>query len=129
MRGLVGTLVTLVLAATRAAADPDPGSQLIDCSQADTRVDITVSSHLDPACTWTRGVRILASDVTLDCQGARLYGPDRQRGIEISAPTDTALANITVRNCHVEGFLNNIRVTRDGFRDLAPGVEYDHAFS
>ena len=115
--------VVLVLAA------PAAGSQLIDCSQADTRVDITVSSQLDPACTWTRGVRILASDVVLDCQGARLYGPDRQRGIEISAPTDTALANITVRNCQIEGFLNNIRITREGFRDLAEGVEYDHAFS
>src|SRR5512147_2993368 len=114
MRGFVGAMVTSVLAATAAMATPDPGSQLIDCSQADTRVDITVSSHLDPACTWTRGVRILASDVVLDCQGARLYGPDRQRGIEISAPTDTALSNITVRNCQIEGFLNNIRITRDG---------------
>lgn len=125
----LGILASLAILATPALAAPDPGSQLIDCSQADTRVDITVSSHLDPSCTWTRGVRILASDVVLDCQGARLYGPDRQRGIEISAPTTTALSNITVRNCEVEGFLNNVRITRDGFRDLAEGVEYDNAFS
>ncbi|MBX3027127.1 right-handed parallel beta-helix repeat-containing protein [bacterium] len=124
----MGGLVALALVAP-AWATPDPGSQLIDCSHANERVDVTVSSHLDPSCTWTRGVRILASDVTLDCQGARLYGPDRQRGIEISAPTDTALSNVTVRNCQIEGFLNNIRITRDGFRDLAPGAEYDHAFS
>ena len=51
---------------------------------------ITVSSHLDPSCTWTRG-EILASDVTLDCQGAHLAAPDRRYGIHISAPTDTAL--------------------------------------
>lgn len=125
----VRALAALVLAALPATAAPDPGSQLIDCSHANERVDITVTSHLDPSCTWTRGVRILASNVTLDCQGARLYGPDRQRGIEISAPTDTALSNITVRNCEIEGFLNNIRVTRDGFRDLAEGVEYENAFS
>lgn len=112
-----------------AGAAPAPESQLVDCSQADTRVEITVSSHLDPSCVWTRGLRITASDVVLDCQGARLYGPDRQRGIEISAPTDTALSNITVRNCEIEGFLNNVRITRDGFRDLAEGVEYEHAFA
>jgi parallel beta-helix repeat protein len=126
---LVGGLGAVLLAAMPVRAEPAPGSQLIDCSHADERVDITVTSHLDPACTWTRGVRILASNVTLDCQGARLYGPDRQRGIEISAPADTALANITVRNCAIEGFLNNVRITRDGFRDLTEGMEYEHAFS
>jgi parallel beta-helix repeat protein len=122
-------LAVLPVLARAALAVPDPGSQLIDCSQADTRVEITVSSHLDPSCTWTRGVRILASDVVLDCQGARLYGPDRQRGIEIAAPTTTALSDITVRNCEIEGFLNNIRITRDGFRELAEGAEYENAFS
>jgi hypothetical protein len=40
-----------------------------------------------------------------------------------------ALSNITVRNCHIEGFLNNVHIEREGFRDLAEGVEYDHAFS
>ena len=125
----LGILASMAVLAAPALATPDPGSQLIDCSQADTRVDITVSSHLDPSCTWTRGVRILASDVVLDCQGARLYGPSRQRGIEISAPTTTALQNVTVRNCVVEGFLNNMRITRDGFRDLAEGAEYDNAFA
>ncbi len=123
------SFAALVALTSVAAAAPAPGSQLIDCSQAGDRVEITVSSHLDPSCVWTRGVRITASDVVLDCQGARLYGPDRQRGVEISAPTDTALSNITVRNCQIEGFLNNVRITRDGFRDLAEGVEYENAFS
>jgi nitrous oxidase accessory protein NosD len=126
---LLGPLAALAALTSAATAAPAPGSQLIDCSQADDRVEITVSSHLDPSCVWTRGVRITASDVVLDCQGARLYGPDRQRGVEITAPTDTALSNITVRNCEIEGFLNNVRIIREGFRDLAEGVEYEHAFS
>ncbi len=126
---LLGLFAALAALTPVAGAAPAPGSQLIDCSQAGDRVDITVSSHLDPSCVWTRGVRITASNVVLDCQGARLYGPDRQRGVEITAPTDTALSNITVRNCQIEGFLNNIRIIREGFRDLAEGVEYENAFS
>lgn len=122
-------LATCLMLTSTAGAAPGPGSQLIDCSQADDRVEITVSSHLDPSCTWTRGVRITASNVVLDCQGAHLYGPDRQRAVEITAPVDTALSNITVRNCHMEGFLNNVRIIREGFRDLAEGVEYENAFS
>jgi len=107
----------------------DPGSQLIGCDQADTLVTVTVSSHLDPSCTWTRGVEIVASDVVLDCQGAHIATTNRSRGILITAPANVALSNIIVRNCHVEGFLNNVRITREGFRDLAEGEEYDHAFS
>ena len=125
----MGSFAALAALASVAAAAPAPGSQLIDCSQADDRVEITVSSHLDPSCVWTRGVRITASDVVFDCQGAHLYGPDRQRAVEITASTDTALSNITVRNCHMEGFLNNVRIIREGFRDLAEGVEYENAFS
>jgi parallel beta-helix repeat protein len=107
----------------------DPGSQLIGCDQADRQVTIAVSSHLDPSCTWTRGVEIVASDVVLDCQGAHIAAPDRRTGILITAPVDVALSNIVVRNCHVEGFLNNVRITREGFRDLAEGMEYDHAYA
>jgi parallel beta-helix repeat protein len=117
-----------VLMVTEAGA-VDPGSQLIDCSQADTQVTVSVSSHLDPSCTWTRGIEIVASDVVFDCQGAHIAAPDRRTGVLITAPTDVALSNIVVRNCHIEGFLNNVRITREGFRDLAEGVEYEHAFS
>lgn len=121
--------VAIVTFAAVASAEPGPGSQLIDCSRAGDLVEITQDSHLDPSCVWTRGIRIHTSNVTLDCQGARLYGPDRQRGIEISAPVDTPLTHVTVRNCEIEGFLNNIRITRDGFRELAEGVEYENGFS
>jgi hypothetical protein len=34
-----------------------------------------------------------------------------------------------VRNCYIEGFLNNIRITREGFQELAEWVEYDNAYS
>jgi hypothetical protein len=107
----------------------DPGSQPIGCELADSQVTIAVSSHLDPSCTWTRGVEIVASDVVLDCQGAHIAAPDHRYGVLVTAPADVALANIVVRNCHIEGFLNNVRITREGFRDLAEGVEYEHAFS
>jgi parallel beta-helix repeat protein len=36
---------------------------------------------------------------------------------------------VTVRNCRVRGFLNGIKVTRDGFRTLAAGAEYVHGTS
>jgi parallel beta-helix repeat protein len=120
--------VTLALGPVAAAA-VDPGSQEIGCDQANRLVTIDASAHLDPSCTWTRGVEIVASDVVLDCQGAHLATASRRYGVYIAAPTDVALSNITVRNCHIEGFLNNVHVEREGFRDLAPGVEYEHAFS
>lgn len=107
----------------------DPGSVPIGCELADTRVTISTSSHLDPSCTWTRGVIIDASDVTLDCQGALIAAPDRRYGVYIVAPTTVPLSNVTVRNCHVDGFLNGMHVEREGFRDLPAGVEYENAFS
>jgi hypothetical protein len=129
------TLLSLAVAAGLAATSPpaaavDPGSQPIGCDRADTLVTLTQSSHLDPSCTWTRGIEIVASDVVFDCQGARIAPTtSRQRGILITAPTTVALSNIVVRNCVVEGFLNNVRITREGFRDLPAGAEYDNAFS
>jgi parallel beta-helix repeat protein len=117
------------LASARIVEAVAPDSELIGCERADDRLTISVSSHLDPSCTWTRGVDIVASDVVFDCQGAHIATTDRRYGILITAPTDVALSNITVRNCHIEGFLNNIHIEREGFRDLAAGVEYEHAFS
>jgi hypothetical protein len=107
----------------------DPGSQLLGCELADTKVTISTSSHLDPSCTWTRGIEIVASDVTLDCQGALIASTNRRYGIYIVAPTDVALSNIRVRNCNVDGFLNDIHIEREGFRDLPAGGEYDNLFS
>lgn len=124
---LVGLFAALALASPAKAVDPD--SELITCDRADERIDLTVTSHLDPSCTWTRGVEILASNVTLDCQGAHIAAPDRRFGVYIHADTNTPLTNIVVRNCYVEGFLNNFHIEREGFRQLAEGVEYVNGFS
>jgi len=122
-------LVAAALLTATAAQALEPGSELVGCEQADTRVVLSASAHLDPSCVWTRGVEIVASGVTLDCQGARIAAPDRRYGILVTAPADVALSNVTVRNCEVEGFLNDLRITREGFQDLAEGAEYEHAFS
>ena len=66
---LAALIAATLLPPTHAGAQVDPGSQLIGCDQADERIEITVSSHLDPSCTWTRGVEILASE-----RDARLPG-------------------------------------------------------
>jgi parallel beta-helix repeat protein len=105
---------------------PAPGSELVGCGRAGERVALTADAHLDPSCDYTAGFDIATSDVILDCRGARIRGEpgNGRRGIEIEAPEGADLANVTVRRCRVEGFLNGIRVTREGFRDLEPGAEY-----
>ncbi len=107
----------------------EPDSQPIGCELADTPVTVASTSHLDPSCTWTRGIQIVASDVTLDCQGALIAAPNRRYGVHIVAPTDVPLSNVTVRNCHFDGFLNSVHIEREGFRDLPAGMEYDSVFS
>lgn len=121
-----GAIRLLLLAAL--ALPASVRAEHFGCDVADERVRVVENSTLDPACTYTRGVLITDSNVELDCQGAHIVG-DRQRGIEISSPVDVPLSNVTVRNCYVEGFLNNVRVTRDGFRDLPQEIEYDATFS
>lgn len=116
----------LALAATAHALAPD--SQLIPCGQTDT-VKITANSHLDPSCTYTVGMKITKSNVTLDCQGAHLVTTDARYGVLITASTDEDLANITVRNCFVQGFLNNFHIERDGFKALPADAQYDHGYA
>jgi len=56
-RARVGRQLGLALAllgVAAAAHAPARAAELVDCSQADTRVTVSVSSDLDPACTWTR---------------------------------------------------------------------------
>lgn len=107
----------------------DEDSILLTCDRAAERIVLTASAHLDPSCTWTAGFDIVASDVVLDCRGATVEKTGGSRGIEISSPTDTAMTDVTVRHCRVGGFLNSLRVTRPGFRDLAEGVEYDNGLT
>lgn len=103
-----------------------PDSQLIECSRAGERIAITQNSHLDPSCVYTGGFDIATSNVTLDCRGAYIQaqGSTGLRGITIAAPEDTSLSGVTVRSCIVEGFLNNVRILREGFRSFERGEEY-----
>jgi Right handed beta helix region len=126
-RGRVGAaiVVCLALAAPASAAATPP---VVPCSSTDERTTLTAGARLDPACVYTRGFDITASKVTLDCRGAVIDATGRGggSGIEVHAPADADLSRITIRNCVVRGFLNSIRVTRDGFRALPAGHEYDH---
>lgn len=110
--------------------DVAPESALIGCERAAERVEISVTSHLDPACTYTAGFDVTASGVTLDCRSAHIVDPTGKGrlGIAVTAPTDVAITDVTVRNCVVEGFMNNVRVTRRGFKELQQGSEYENAF-
>jgi parallel beta-helix repeat protein len=127
--GAVAALVAVVaLVACEPLPPPEQGSVLIGCERADERVEVTVTSHLDPSCVYTLGFDITTSDVTLDCQGATIRSAPGAggRGILVATPVDTPLQGVTVRNCTVEGFLNSLRITRDGFRTLPAGEEYEN---
>ncbi|MBU6280693.1 right-handed parallel beta-helix repeat-containing protein [bacterium] len=107
-----------------------PDSTLVACARASERVEVAANAHLDPACTYTAGFDVVASNVVLDCRGAEIRSPGTSgRGIHVKAPADVALSGVVVRNCVVGGFLNGIRVSRTGFKELAAGAEYDAAFS
>jgi hypothetical protein len=110
------------------ADEVEPGSQLIGCDQATQRIVVSGTVHLDPSCTYTRGIDIRTSNTTLDCRGASIafagQREDRQ-GILIETPVDVPLDHVTVHNCNVSGFApNNLRVRRVGFKDLVQGQEY-----
>jgi parallel beta-helix repeat protein len=100
---------------------------VVPCSAAAQRTTLTASARLEPGCVYTGGFDITASGVTLDCRGATVDGTGQGgTGILVHAPADADLSRVTIRDCAVRGFLNGIRVTRDGFRALAAGHEYDH---
>jgi parallel beta-helix repeat protein len=128
-------LVALValLAPVPSADEPADAAvaETIGCSQAGVRTVLTADAELDPSCTYTAGFEITASGVTLDCRGAAIAGPAGVggAGILVHAPTDVALADVVVQGCDVSGFTNAIKVTRDGFRTLPDGGEFEHPFS
>jgi len=130
-----GAALAIVLALALAAALPPAVASAAAggttaCPSSTERVQLTTSTTLRASCSYG-GVDITRSNVTLDCNGAAIVG-DRasaQVGIVVRAPADVTLAHVTVRNCRVQGFLNSLRVTRDGFRDLPVGGEYTHTTS
>jgi parallel beta-helix repeat protein len=136
----LAVLAVIGLAACQPVANPelplgdntgtvDASSTAIGCAQATQHLVVSASSHLDPACSYSGGIEINQSHVTLDCRGAHVdAGTGRSGvGILVHSPVDVALTDVTVRNCVVHGFLNGMRVTRDGFKTLTAGHEYDVA--
>ncbi|MGN6694225.1 MAG: right-handed parallel beta-helix repeat-containing protein [Aquihabitans sp.] len=124
----VAILLALGAAGLSPTAAPRPAGAAaveIGCDQAAVRVQITADSVLDPSCTYTAGFDITTSDTTLDCRGATIDAAvDEGVGILISTPNDVDLTGVTVTDCHVEGFGNNLRVRRDDARFLPAGSEY-----
>lgn len=106
--------------------DPVPGT-VVDCSQADQRIQLSASARLDPNCTYRAGIDVIASHVMLDCHGATIDPGDERSGvgIHVHSPAASPLVDVEVRNCVTRGFTNGIRVSRDGFKDLEAGHEYD----
>ena len=130
-RNVLAALTVALVAGGCALIGPQPPTDppvgvAIGCGSPTEAIVVTVTSYLDPGCTYTGGIQITASDVTLDCRGAVIQGGSNGTGILIVSPADVDMSGVIVRNCTTRGWLNGIRVTRDGFRDLAAGVEYDH---
>lgn len=127
----VATIVLAVVALVPFHAAPAAAAPLVvGCDQAAVRVQVTTDVVLDPTCTYTAGFDVVASGATLDCAGALVRsGGQSGIGILVHTPMDTDLANVTVTNCRVQGFLNGLRVRRDGFKGHPAGHEYDHATS
>jgi len=111
--------------------EPRPSSQLIGCNRSAEHVILTRSAHLDPACSYTGGFEITQRNITLDCRGATIEDPEGNQAVGVLAHggTNFAMANVSVRNCIIQGFFNNFRVTRDGIRDLEPGQETINSYS
>ncbi len=125
---LTGTLAVMAAPAGASEPYPDPGFPLVPCPGAGEVAVLTESGQLDPTCDYSGGVEITASDVTLDCRGVPVETEaEKGAGIKVHTPVDEDMSGVVVRNCVVDGFTNGIRVTRDGFRGLAAGEEYDHA--
>ena len=124
---LVGLLVAAswVVAAPAGAAAAPP---VVGCDQAANVVTVTHSVDLDPTCTYSGGLVVTRSHLTLDCRGARIDQGDGRSGVGIiiTSPASVALTDITVRNCVVHGFGNGLLVTRPGVKAVAAGHEYDH---
>jgi parallel beta-helix repeat protein len=126
-RALPLAVAACVALAAPASAGARP-AQVVPCSQAGERVVLVSSARLDPSCTYTAGFEITASNVALDCRGAVIdrTGMGGNPGVLVHTPVDADLSGVTIRNCDIRGFLNSIRVTRDGFRGLPAGAEYVH---
>lgn len=129
--GALLALGAVPAAPAAAVVDPAPAARpaaptVIGCDRAAERVQVTANAVLDPSCTYTAGIDIRASGVTLDCRGALIQQASGGIGILVETPAGVDMAHVTIRNCHVDGFVNSIHLRRAGFNALTAGHEYDH---
>ena len=97
-------------------------TQILDCNDMNPNQTITITGHtqLKSGCNLTaQGVQFVldSSNTSLDCQGARLSPQEKdssakgssekdssKTAITIRPKEDVAIANISVANCHVQGY-------------------------
>ncbi|MDD5181699.1 MAG: right-handed parallel beta-helix repeat-containing protein [Candidatus Nanoarchaeia archaeon] len=82
----------------------ESGSCVYGCPSTDCSLLVEDDYTLDDNmyCSGSNGITVGADNVTLDCAGYTIYGPERYTGINIKAN------NVTVKNCEVLGFDNGI---------------------
>ena len=94
-----------------ATALPKPTQQLT-CEQLQAGRVVTIAGHtaIEPQCDLTdKGVQFVldSSDTSLDCNGARLSANEaaaNKSAITIRPKADKAIKDITVANCHIQGY-------------------------
>ena len=90
---------------------PTP-TQTLDCDNISPKQVINIQGHttLKSGCDLTnKGVRFVLnhSNTSLDCQGATLSPQDKnntETAITIQPKTDTPISDISVANCHIQGY-------------------------
>jgi parallel beta-helix repeat protein len=128
----VVALVALAAVACVPTQPPPPPPQFttLDCSAPAADQVITVNTRLEAGCTYTGRFTVRQSNVILDCNGAVVDGTGKSgAGIAVATPADVDMGHVTVRNCNTVGWVNGMKVTRDGFRQLPAGHEYDHTLT
>lgn len=85
------------------------GGALPDCPVPEA-ITVTQDTRLEPACRYRTSIHIAASGVELDCRGAQIDARGLDWGILIGGRQP--VSQVTVRNCHVRGGGNGIRVAR-----------------
>lgn len=92
---------------------------IIECAELTTKQTVTVKGHsvLSPSCDLTdKSIRFVldTSHSSLDCQGAMLStaanDPTKTSAITIKPKADHAIENITLANCHVDGYGHAVHI-------------------
>lgn len=102
----------LVINKSIVATDLPKSTQQLSCEQLQAGQVVTITGHtvLAPQCDLTgKGVQFVldSSDTSLNCNGAILSSnavTDSKSAITIRPRADKAIKDITVANCHIQGY-------------------------